>query len=73
MLILSARLRLGLPSDLFPSKFFIKILYEFLLSLFVLHALSISFSLAKSSSYAARHYAAVTPFSLLNKKTRVQI
>jgi hypothetical protein len=32
VLILSSHLRLGLPSDLFPSGFVTKILYAFLLS-----------------------------------------
>jgi hypothetical protein len=36
-------LRLGLPSGLFPSGFPTKILYEFLFSPWVLHALPISY------------------------------
>jgi hypothetical protein len=46
--ILSAYLRLGLPSGLFPSGFLINILYAFLFSPFVLHFPSISSSLAWS-------------------------
>jgi hypothetical protein len=41
-------LYLGLPSGLFPSGFSIKILYPFLFSPFVLHALPISSSLTFS-------------------------
>jgi hypothetical protein len=42
ILILSTNLRLGLPSGLFPSGFPTNILYAFLFSPFVLHALPIS-------------------------------
>jgi hypothetical protein len=45
ILILSTHLRLGQPSGLFPSGFPINILYAFLFSPFVLHALPISSSL----------------------------
>jgi hypothetical protein len=45
ILILPTYLRLGLPSGLIPSGFPTNILYAFLLSPFVLHALPISSSL----------------------------
>jgi hypothetical protein len=64
-LILSSRLRLGLSSGLFHSGFPTKILYSFIFSPCMLHALSISFPLtwlfqlylANSTSYEAPHYA----------------
>jgi hypothetical protein len=42
---LSTHLRLGLPSGLFPSSFPINILYVFLFSPFLLHAMPISSSI----------------------------
>jgi hypothetical protein len=48
ILILSCNLLLDLPSGLFPSAYPNKILYEFLSSPFVLHALPISSSLTWS-------------------------
>jgi hypothetical protein len=48
ILILSTHLRLGLPSGLFPSGFPTNILYVFIFSPFVLHALPISFPRNKS-------------------------
>jgi hypothetical protein len=47
-LILSCHLRIRLPNGLFPSGFPTNILYAFLFSPFVLHALPISFSLTWS-------------------------
>jgi hypothetical protein len=63
ILILSTYLRLGLPSGPFPSGFPINILYTFIFSPFVLHALPISsfltwsfwLYLEKSTSYEAHH------------------
>jgi hypothetical protein len=65
ILILSSDLRQGLLSDVFISGFPTQILYVFVFSQCVLHALPISFSLtwpfslylAKSISYEAPHYA----------------
>jgi hypothetical protein len=48
ILILFTNLHLGLPSDLIPSGFPTNILYAFLFSQFVLHALPISSSLTWS-------------------------
>jgi hypothetical protein len=48
ILILSAHLRFGLPTGLYPSGFPTNNLYEFLFSPFVLHALPISSSLTWS-------------------------
>jgi hypothetical protein len=70
ILILSAYLRLGLPSGLFPSGFPTNILFFSYSPPFVLHALPISppftssfqLYLAKSTSYEAPHYA-VFPIS----------
>jgi hypothetical protein len=45
ILVISTHLRLGLPSGLFPSGFSTNILYAYLFSPFVLHALVISSSL----------------------------
>jgi hypothetical protein len=53
---------LGLPSGLFPSGFPTNVLHAWLFSPFVLHAmpisssLTLSFYLAKSTSYEAPHY-----------------
>jgi hypothetical protein len=65
ILRLSNHLRLRLLSNLFPSGLPTNILYAFLFSPFVLHALPILYSLiwlfklylAKSTSYKAPHYA----------------
>jgi hypothetical protein len=45
---LSTNLRLSLPSGFFPSGFPTNILYAFIFSPFVLHALPISYSLTWS-------------------------
>jgi hypothetical protein len=45
---LFTHLRLGLPSDLFPSSFPTNSLYAFLFSIFELHVLPISSSLTSS-------------------------
>jgi hypothetical protein len=51
---LSIRLRLGLPSGLFPSGFPTNILYSFLFFPFVLHALPISSSSTDHCNYIWR-------------------
>jgi hypothetical protein len=55
ILILSTHLRLGLPSDHFPSGFPTNILWAFLFSPFVLPALPISSSLTWSFSLCLLH------------------
>jgi hypothetical protein len=68
------RVRLGLPSSLFPTVFSTNILYAFRFSPFMLHALTIPSSLTgsfwlyltKITSYEAPHYAAFSNHLSLN-------